>query len=49
MFNSLNTRWQIGRTLFELGELAVAQEDVAAARDERISEQGEDFAQCRLA
>jgi tetratricopeptide (TPR) repeat protein len=33
LFNSLNTRWQIGRTLFELGELAVAQEDVAAARE----------------
>jgi tetratricopeptide (TPR) repeat protein len=30
LFNSLNTRWQIGRTLFELGELAAAQKNIAA-------------------
>ena len=33
LFNGLNTRWQIGRTLFELGELAVAQMNTAKARD----------------
>ena len=33
LFNGLNTRWQIGRTLFELGELAMAQKDIAAARE----------------
>ena len=33
LFSSLNTRWQIGRTLFELGELAAAQKNVAAARE----------------
>jgi tetratricopeptide (TPR) repeat protein len=33
LFSSLNTRWQIGRTLFELGELAVAQPNTAGARD----------------
>jgi hypothetical protein len=33
LFNDLNTRWQIGRTLFELGELATAQKDIAAARE----------------
>ena len=33
LFNGLNTRWQIGRTLFELGELATAQKDIAAARE----------------
>lgn len=32
MFSSLNTRWQIGRTLFELGELARTQTDSAKAR-----------------
>jgi tetratricopeptide (TPR) repeat protein len=31
-FNGLGTRWQIGRTLFEMGELAVAEADPAAAR-----------------
>ncbi len=33
LFNGLHTRWQIGRTLFELGELAAAQTDTAQARD----------------
>ena len=33
LFNGLNTRWQIGRTLFELGELARVQKDIAAARE----------------
>ena len=33
LFSWLNTRWQIGRTLFELGELATAQKDIAAARE----------------
>jgi tetratricopeptide (TPR) repeat protein len=33
LFSSLNTRWQIGRTLFELGELAAAQTKVTQARD----------------
>ncbi len=33
LFNGLNTRWQIGRTLFELGELAAAQADTVRARD----------------
>jgi hypothetical protein len=33
LFNGLNTRWQIGRTLFELGELATAQQDIVAARE----------------
>jgi tetratricopeptide (TPR) repeat protein len=33
LFNGLNTRWQIGRTLFELGELATAQKDIATARE----------------
>src|SRR5512141_2461949 len=33
LFNSLNTRWQMGRTLFELGELAAAQKNIAAARE----------------
>ena len=33
LFSSLNTRWQMGRTLFELGELAVAQMNAAKARD----------------
>ena len=33
LFSGLNTRWQIGRTLFELGELAAAQTDAAQARD----------------
>jgi tetratricopeptide (TPR) repeat protein len=33
LFSSLNTRYQIGRTLFELGELAAAQTDIDKARD----------------
>ncbi len=32
-FQDLDTRWQIGRTLSELGELAVARAEAAAARD----------------
>ena len=32
-FRSLKTRWQIGRTLYELGELSLAQGDVKKARD----------------
>ncbi len=33
LFEDLETRWQIGRTLRELGELAQAQGNIAAARD----------------
>jgi tetratricopeptide (TPR) repeat protein len=33
LFSGLNTRWQMGRTLFELGELAAAQTKAATARD----------------
>lgn len=33
IFQELNTQWQIGRTLFELGELAVAQKDITTAHD----------------
>lgn len=33
LFDGLGTRWQIGRTLFELGELALAQMDTVRARD----------------
>ncbi len=33
IFRSLGTRWQLGRTHFEWGELAVAQADVVAAHD----------------
>jgi tetratricopeptide (TPR) repeat protein len=33
MFEGLETRWQIGRTLYELAELAQAQNDIAQARD----------------
>src|SRR5437870_407919 len=32
-FRSLKTRWQIGRTLYELGELSLAQGDTAKACD----------------
>jgi len=32
-FERLGARWQIGRTLFELGEQAVARADVPGARD----------------
>lgn len=33
IFQHMNTRWQIGRTLFELGELAVAKMNIVAARE----------------
>jgi tetratricopeptide (TPR) repeat protein len=33
LFHELDTRWQVGRTLFELGELAQAQQNIAGARD----------------
>jgi tetratricopeptide (TPR) repeat protein len=33
LFNGLNTRWQIGRTLFELGEVAAARADTTTAHD----------------
>jgi tetratricopeptide (TPR) repeat protein len=33
MFSELGTRWQIGRTLFELGELATARQQPTDARD----------------
>ena len=33
MFEGLETRWQIGRTLFELAELALARTDQDQARD----------------
>ena len=33
IFQQMNTRWQIGRTLFELGELAVARADNIIARE----------------
>ncbi len=33
MFQKLETRWQMGRTLFELAELALAQTNTAEARD----------------
>lgn len=33
LFNGLETRWQLGRTLVELGELAMAQQDDVQARD----------------
>jgi tetratricopeptide (TPR) repeat protein len=32
LFRGLDTRWQIGRTFFELGELALAQKDSITAR-----------------
>ncbi|MGQ0601742.1 MAG: tetratricopeptide repeat protein [Anaerolineales bacterium] len=32
LFSSLNTRWQIGRTLLELGELAVARKNIVKAQ-----------------
>lgn len=37
IFQQLGTRWQVGRTLFELGELAHAQADTIGAH-ERFSE-----------
>ncbi|MGH2523388.1 MAG: tetratricopeptide repeat protein, partial [Anaerolineales bacterium] len=33
LFRQLDTRWQIGRTLFELGELSAARMDTAEAQD----------------
>jgi tetratricopeptide (TPR) repeat protein len=33
LFNTLETHWQIGRTLFELGEVATAQTNTSQARD----------------
>jgi tetratricopeptide (TPR) repeat protein len=33
IFEQMNTRWQIGRTLFELGELSISCADVSTARD----------------
>ena len=33
LFRGLDTRWQTGRTLFELGELSQAQGDSARARE----------------
>ena len=33
LFERLDTRWQIGRTLFELGELTKAQRNIDGARD----------------
>ena len=33
MFEGMDTRWQIGRTVFELGMLALAQNDPAGAHD----------------
>lgn len=33
LFRGLDTRWQIGRTLFELGELARVRPDAAGARE----------------
>ena len=33
MFQGLETRWQIGRTLYELAELAVARADPTEARE----------------
>jgi tetratricopeptide (TPR) repeat protein len=33
IFQQMNTRWQIGRTLFEMGELAIAQKDTPTARN----------------
>lgn len=33
LFSGLNTRWQMGRTLFELGELAAVQRNIVQTRD----------------
>jgi tetratricopeptide (TPR) repeat protein len=33
LFSSLNTRYQMGRTLFELGEVAAGQSNIPTARD----------------
>jgi tetratricopeptide (TPR) repeat protein len=32
LFQGLGTRWQLGRTLYELGRLAMARNDIATAR-----------------
>ena len=32
LFQSLGTRWQLGRTLYELGQLAMARNDILTAR-----------------
>lgn len=40
LFSNLNTRWQIGRTLFELGELAAVQMSLHKARDYLTRAQG---------
>jgi tetratricopeptide (TPR) repeat protein len=32
LFQSLGTRWQLGRTLYELGQLAIARKDILTAR-----------------
>jgi hypothetical protein len=32
LFRDIKARWQIGRTLFELGDSAIARRDSAAAR-----------------
>ncbi len=34
LFQQLDTRWQIGRTLFELGELALARTENTAAQEQ---------------
>ena len=36
LFNDMNTRYQTGRTLFELGELSAAQKNTDTARDHFI-------------
>ncbi|UCC89089.1 MAG: hypothetical protein JSV81_07215, partial [Anaerolineales bacterium] len=36
MFQGLETRWQMGRTLYELAELAVARADPTQAREEYL-------------
>jgi tetratricopeptide (TPR) repeat protein len=33
IFQQMEARWQIGRTLFELGELSISRADVSTARD----------------
>jgi tetratricopeptide (TPR) repeat protein len=33
IFQQMNTPWQIGRTLFELGELSIPLADISSARD----------------
>jgi hypothetical protein len=36
MFEGLETRWQIGRTLYELAELALAQTNIFLGRWRRL-------------